>query len=138
MVTTIFCSVISCVVFVLGTSTSMLDCRMGAVIMKMMSRTRTTSMNGTMLISDRDDCVLEIWGICFASPAWEPAHSFRLKSFFDLRGDFQRKGIEPLREVPYILQELIVENNGWDCDEKSRCCGQQGFRYARSDRAKAR
>ena len=33
------------------------DCRMGAVIMKMIRRTRTTSMNGTMLISERLDCV---------------------------------------------------------------------------------
>src|SRR5580704_11150736 len=99
MVTTIFCSVISCVVFVLGTSTSMLDCRMGAVIMKMMSSTRTTSMNGTMLISDNDDCVLETWGILFWFAGPGGAASFLpLKSFFDLRGDFQRKGIEPLRE----------------------------------------
>jgi hypothetical protein len=30
---------------------------MGAVIMKMMRRTRTTSMNGTMLISEREDWV---------------------------------------------------------------------------------
>jgi hypothetical protein len=41
--------------FGFGTSTSMPDCRMGAVIMKMMRRTRTTSMNGTMLISASDD-----------------------------------------------------------------------------------
>ena len=30
---------------------------MGAVIMKMMSRTSTMSMNGTMLISEREVCV---------------------------------------------------------------------------------
>ena len=30
---------------------------MGAVIMKMIRRTRTTSMNGTMLISERAVCV---------------------------------------------------------------------------------
>jgi len=30
---------------------------MGAVIMKMISRTRTTSMNGTMLISESEDWV---------------------------------------------------------------------------------
>src|SRR5258708_24047770 len=33
------------------------DCRMGAVIMKMMSSTSTMSMNGTMLISEREVCV---------------------------------------------------------------------------------
>src|ERR1700720_296283 len=80
MVTTIFCSVTSCVVFVLGTSTSMLDWRMGAVIMKMMSRTRTTSMNGTMLISDRDDCVLEICGINLFA-AWGGRGVLQLKDF---------------------------------------------------------
>src|SRR5271169_3999927 len=57
MVTTSRCSVISLTVWVLGTSTSMPDCRMGAVIMKMMRRTRTTSMNGTMLMSERELCV---------------------------------------------------------------------------------
>ncbi len=40
------------------------DCRMGAVIMKMIKRTRTTSMNGTMLMSERDVCVdLASWGM---------------------------------------------------------------------------
>src|SRR5271167_1046688 len=40
------------------------DCRMGAVIMKMMRRTRTTSMKGTMLMSERLVWVdLESWGI---------------------------------------------------------------------------
>ena len=37
---------------------------MGAVIMKMMRRTRTTSMNGTMLMSERLVWVdLVSWGI---------------------------------------------------------------------------
>src|SRR5439155_25164313 len=48
---------ISFTVRVLGTSTSMPDWRMGAVIMKMMSSTRTTSTNGTMLISESEVCV---------------------------------------------------------------------------------
>jgi hypothetical protein len=43
----------------------------------MISRTRTTSMNGTMLISDRDDCVLEICGInLFAARVGEAAEFF--------------------------------------------------------------
>ena len=50
----------------LGTSTSMPDCKIGAVIMKMMRSTRTTSMNGTMLISESVLCVfLESCGIVF-------------------------------------------------------------------------
>src|SRR6267143_4462878 len=64
METTSRCSVISLTECVLGTSTSMPDCRMGAVIMKMIRRTRTTSMNGTMLISERAVWVdLFSWGI---------------------------------------------------------------------------
>src|ERR1700759_1952722 len=54
MVTTMRCCVISRTVFVLGTETSMPDCRTGAVSMKMMSSTSTTSTSGVMLISERD------------------------------------------------------------------------------------
>ena len=54
MVTTMRTSVSSLTVFVFGTSTSMPDCRIGAVIMKMISSTSTTSMNGTMLISESE------------------------------------------------------------------------------------
>src|SRR6476661_2289230 len=62
------CSLISLTVVVLGTSTSMPDCRMGAVIMKIMRSTRTTSMNGTMLISESVLCVvLESCGIGLGS-----------------------------------------------------------------------
>ena len=41
----------------LGRRASMPDCRIGAVIMKMISRTNTMSMNGTMLISESEDWV---------------------------------------------------------------------------------
>src|ERR1035438_295193 len=51
MVTTSLCSVISRTVFVLGTATSIPDCNTGAVIMKMISNTSTTSTSGVMLIS---------------------------------------------------------------------------------------
>src|ERR1700730_6909948 len=47
-------SEISFTVLVFGTSTSMPDCRMGAVIMKMTRRTSITSTKGTMLISERE------------------------------------------------------------------------------------
>jgi hypothetical protein len=79
-------------------------------------------MNGTILISDSDDCVddLDTCGIDFRARRAGGAAGLYLKSFFDLRGDFQRKGVKPLRKVANVLQELIVENNGRDCDEKSR------------------
>src|SRR5579863_5431746 len=47
-------SEISFTVLVFGTSTSMPDCRIGAVIMKITSSTSITSTNGTMLISERE------------------------------------------------------------------------------------
>ena len=54
MLTTSRSSVISFTVRVLGTLTSMPDCSTGAVTMKMISSTRTTSTSGVMLISERE------------------------------------------------------------------------------------
>ena len=50
-------SVISLTVFVFGTETSMPDCSTGAVIMKMISSTSTTSTSGVTLISASELCV---------------------------------------------------------------------------------
>src|SRR4029077_14683901 len=47
-------SEISLTVLVFGTSTSMPDCRIGAVIMKITRSTSITSTKGTMLISERE------------------------------------------------------------------------------------
>src|SRR5579862_1435035 len=54
METTMRDSAISLTVLVFGTSTSMPDCRMGAVIIKITSRTSMTSTKGTILISERE------------------------------------------------------------------------------------
>src|ERR1700686_4961253 len=54
-------SEISLTVLVFGTSTSMPDCKIGAVIMKITRSTSMTSTNGTMLISERED------------PDWRPS-----------------------------------------------------------------
>ena len=45
---------------VFGTATSIPDCSTGAVSMKMSSSTNTTSINGVMLISAREVCVLPL------------------------------------------------------------------------------
>src|ERR1700674_607539 len=104
---------ISFTVRVFGTSTSMPDCRIGAVIIKMMSNTRTTSMKGTMLMSESEVCVcLESCGIVsldYRRPG-RGGRACSTKCFFDLREDFHRKSVQPLREVADILQELVVEN----------------------------
>src|SRR6266566_775284 len=60
-----------------------------------------------------------------------------IKHLLDLRGYFQRKGVEPLREIPNILQKLIVEDNRRNRRSKARRGGHEGLRDARRHRAKA-
>src|ERR1035441_4218007 len=62
MVTTRRCSVISLTVRVLGTETSIPDCKTGAVVMKMTSSTSTTSTSGVMLISASE---VRVWPLLF-------------------------------------------------------------------------
>src|SRR5277367_3404783 len=119
------CSVIWWTVLVLGTSTSMPDCRMGAVIMKMMSRTSTTSMNGTMLISESDVCVCLICGMWFTGARWRPRIS--VEGLLDLRGYFQREAVQPLGQIANILQKVIIEDDRGNGGEKSRRGGEQRF-----------
>src|SRR5258708_7305192 len=141
------------------------DCRMGAVIMKMMSSTSTMSMNGTMLISEREGMALrevdrrqfkvksEIhlnvwiassWGAAVLRPYWEcgfaeMATQFLLlaESLFDLGGHFQCKCVEALSQVFYVLQELIVEDYGGNGGGQAGGGGQQRFGDAGGDGAKA-
>src|SRR5271165_6071276 len=126
MVTTRRCSVISFTVCVFGRSTSIPDCRMGAVIMKMISSTSTTSMNGTMLMSERLVCVaLASCGISG-------------KGFFDLRGEFQGEGVQTLRQIANVLQEMVISDKGGDGREKAGGGGDKRFGDAGSDGAEAR
>src|SRR5690349_117422 len=131
MVTTRRCSVMTLTVLVLGTSTSMPDCRMGAVIMKMMRSTKTTSMNGTMLISESDVCVpLEICGIDFFAAGGKPPAS--AKSFLDLRSDFESKGVEALPEFANVSQELVVKDDRGNGGKQTGGGGNQRFGNAGS------
>ena len=57
MLMTMRSSVISLTVRVLGTLTSMPDCNTGAVTMKMISSTSTTSTSGVTLMSEIELCV---------------------------------------------------------------------------------
>ena len=59
------------------------------------------------------------------------------KRFFDLGTDFQRKRIEALRQFANVLQKLIVKDNRWDSDEKTRGGGDERFGDAGSHGAKA-
>src|SRR5882724_5268479 len=137
MVMTSRCSVISRMVLVLGTSTSMPDCRIGAVIMKMISRTSTTSTNGTMLISESEVCVcLESDGIGTLF-SWALQLPFSIEGFLDLRGDFESECVKTLRQIANVLQKLIIKDNRWDGGEKACGGGDQRFSNARRYGAQA-
>src|SRR5580692_3544335 len=105
MVTTMRTSVSSLTVLVFGTSTSMPDCRIGAVIMKMISSTSTTSTNGTMLISESEVCVClasDGIGTLFSCPVqWRCS----VKRLLDLRSDLESEGVEALCQIANILQK---------------------------------
>src|SRR5215471_4280202 len=106
------------------------DCRIGAVIMKMIRRTRTTSINGTMLMSERLVCVdLVSCGMRGGRPSG--------KSFFDLGGEFKGKSVETLGEVANILEEVVVGDEGRDSRKESGGGGHQSFGDAGSYGAKA-
>src|SRR5260370_37620001 len=86
------------------------DCRMGAVIMKMMSSTSTMSMNGTMLISEREVCVdLEREGMALREV---DRRQFKVKSETYLNGEITiGRGAAVLR--PYwecVFAELAAQS----------------------------
>src|SRR5262249_43426258 len=148
---TIRCSVISFANFVFGTSTSIPDCKIGAVIMKMISSTSTTSMNGTMLISDSDDCVfpascgIESLTCASAVRAALPGAAAACylvivsvtKRLLNLSGDFERKGIKPLRQVSNVTHKIVVENHGRNGRKQAHRRGDQRFRDTGRHRAQA-
>jgi hypothetical protein len=59
------------------------------------------------------------------------------EGFFDLGGDFDGEGVEALRQIFNILQELVVENHRGDGGEEAGGRGQQSFGDAGGDGAKA-
>src|SRR5258708_36832937 len=76
---------------------------------------------------------------------WIVAHStwclprYRsIKSFFDLRRDFQSERVQALREIADILQKLIVKDHRWNGGEETRRGGDQRLGDARCHGAQAR
>src|SRR5579864_7755458 len=102
MVTTTRDCGMSLTVCVCGRSTSMPDCRIGAVIMKMMSSTRTTSTSGTILISDSDVPVCLSCGIA----------DFLRAHFFNLRGNFHGEIIHARAQISDAADKIIVRDDG--------------------------
>jgi hypothetical protein len=74
--------------------------------------------------------------LCEASDAAGLARKLS-ERFFDLRGDFQCKGIEALRKVANILQELIIKDYCRDSCDQTCGGGEQGFGDAGGDGAEA-
>ncbi len=110
------------------------------MIMKMMSRTSTTSTKGTMLISESEVCVdLESCGIFHDSSkaAGWGGREILVKCLFDLGREFQSKSVEALGEVANLLQKMIIEDDGGNRSAQSRGRGHERFRNARSNSAEA-
>ena len=74
----------------------------------------------------------------FSSLGHKPDHRIPLgECFFDLGADLEGEGVQALGEVADILQKLVVEDDGWDGDEKARGGGDERFRDARRYGAEA-
>src|SRR5579862_1210509 len=134
MVTMMRVSEISFTVCVFGRSTSMPDCRMGAVIMKMTSKTSMTSTKGTILMSARDVPVWRAsWGIGLSL--------FRAALqvlFLDQRRDFQGEIVHARADLPDFVHKMIVGDHCGNRGKQPRRGGDQRFRDAGSDDAETR
>src|SRR5271168_4166295 len=139
-------SVISFTVRVFGKSTSIPDCKIGAVIKKITSSTSTTSTNGTMLMSESEVPVCRpICGIyrslvphsieCGGSLSPSPSSSVRL---LHQRQKLIRKRIHLRPQVFDAVQEVIVGNHRGDRRKQSRRGRDQRFRNSRRHGAQAR
>src|SRR4051812_213125 len=101
-------SVISFTVRVFGTATSTPDWITGAVSMKMISSTSTTSTNGVTLMSDMDVCVLPFAPV----NAISVAHSLRLtrrsrRRALDGVHELQREVIHARGELAQLVLEEV-------------------------------
>src|SRR5260370_33674562 len=153
MVTTSRSSLISFTVCVFGRLTSIPDCRIGAVIMKMISNTSITSTKGTILISERE---VPVWrascGICLyhhIDGVVEPKKAVELTAFFrlkkvlqiillDQRRDFHREIIHARAHLPNIVHEMVIRNHRWDRRKQPRRRRDQRLSDTRSHHAQAR
>src|SRR3974390_1601839 len=103
-------SAISLTVLVLGTSTSMPDCKIGAVIMKITSRTSMTSTKGTILMSAR---LVPVWRASCGIVVSFTGVMQRLPSAARIRllnqsGNFHGETIHAHAEVLDLVQKMIV------------------------------
>src|SRR5271163_77044 len=125
MVTTRRCSVISRTVLVLGTATSMPDCRTGAEIMKMTSSTSTTSTSGVMLMSARAVWVcplLVVNATCFPLSAAGSDRLLRADvDVFHAVEQLAGEVVHARAEFAQPRRELVVGDDGGHGDQQA--CG---------------
>src|SRR4051794_36750786 len=136
MVSTWRVSVISLTERVLGTATSMPDCSTGAVIMKMMSSTSTTSTSGVMLMSASEDCVLPL--LLVKATRGLPLDRVNARAqgyFFHAVEHFAGEVVEASAELAKACPKAVVGDNGGNSDEKSGGGGDECFGDSGSDGA---
>jgi len=59
------------------------------------------------------------------------------EGFFDLRGEFEGKGVQTLRQIANVLEEIVIGNEGGDGGEESGGGGDEGFGDTGSDGTEA-
>src|SRR5450755_2269161 len=128
MVTTVRCSVSWLTERVCGTATSMPDCSTGAVIMKMMSSTSTTSTSGVMLISASEDCVLP-WLLVKATSGLplDRVNARAQGDFFHAVEQFAGEIVETSAELAQGCSKGVVGDDRRDSDEKTGGGGDERF-----------
>src|SRR5277367_1276306 len=118
MVSTIRCWVISFTLRVLGTETSMPDCSTGAVTMKIMSRTRTTSTSGVMLISASE---VRVWPeLAVKATRGLPLHRFLFwADLFQAVQQFAGEVVHTGAKLAQRSGELVVCDDGGNSDQQT-------------------
>src|SRR3972149_6655935 len=122
MVTTRRSSAMALTVLVLGSSTSIPDCSTGAVIMKIISSTSTTSTSGVMLMSWRElDVRVGRLGLSITGP---PGLGIKL---LGASQELDGKVVHTGGKLTNLVEEVVIGDNGGDGGEEACRGGDEGF-----------
>src|SRR5512146_1451613 len=109
---TVRSSVISFTVRVFGTFTSMPDCNIGAVTMKMISSTSTTSTSGVTLMSASELCVFPLLPVKAITISVVTRAGLRAcRTALDQVHHLQREVVHSRPKLPDLAQEIVVGNH---------------------------
>src|SRR5271169_5925261 len=131
MVITTFSADTTLTVLVLGRSTSIPDSRMGAVSIKIISSTNTTSTNGVTLISES-----EVWVRPFGVEKAIISVLCLSKVPLSHIQEFESEVVHHRAEFFDSLHKLIVSDDGRDGGKQTGRRRDQGLRYTRRHTAK--